>query len=383
MIRILGGALKVFGFLLLTILLWPYFLSRHYDYRPHGPFRGESWYNPYAGAGDRWQKANFHAHSRAWLGLTNGHFTADSVYSKYVALGYDVPTVSNYQKLSALPNTNQPNYVPVYEHGYNTTKTHQLVIGARRVSFYDLVPYQSLDNKQYVIELLGKTAELICINHPSIRNGYREAELKKLTGYQLVEVLNRGRSFEGRWDVALSAGHPVWALGNDDSHDIARPWETGSSWTMINSPTNRADDIYAALRAGRSYIVRGEGAINKYYLTRSEVRGDSLHLSFSGKPKEIRLIGQDGRQLRSWKDTSDAVYELQESDSYVRAAAYYGDFDILLNPVLRYDGKGTPQNTLTAEGNALKTFAARTLVVLTWLALFWLFYVRRWWKARR
>jgi hypothetical protein len=330
-----------------------------------------------------WQKANFHAHSKAWMGLTNGHFTADSVYGKYVGLGYTIPVVSNYQKLSVLPNKSAANYIPVYEHGYNNKKTHQLAIGATHVTYYDLPFYQTLDNKQYVLDHLGTSTELICINHPTIRNGYKEKELKLLTGYDLMEVLNRGRSYEQRWDIALSSGKPVWALGNDDSHDIARPWETGSSWTMINSETNNREDIYAALRKGRSYIVKGEKAVNKFYLEKAETIGDSVHFSFSGKAKEIRLTGQDGKVITSVKDVAEVGYKFKANDTYVRTAAYYGDFDILLNPVIRYDGKAIPSNPLTAQISPFKTLAIRSVIFLGWLITIFVFYGTSWLRRRK
>jgi hypothetical protein len=233
-----------------------------------------------------------------------------------------------------------------------------------------------------VIDHLGRSTELICINHPSIRNGYKENELKVLTGYDLVEVLNRGRTFEPRWDVALSAGKPVWALGNDDCHDISKPWETGSSWTMINSETNKREDIYAALRKGRSYIVKGEGAVNKFYLEKAEVIGDSVHFSFSGKANEIRLTGQNGKVILSLKDTAEISYKFTVADTYVRAAAYYGNFDILLNPVIRYDGKTIPSNPMTAELKPVKTVVLRSLMFIGWLATFFVFYVLGWRRRR-
>src|SRR5688500_9235929 len=152
MIRFIKEVFKFFLFFIISILLFQYFLSKHYTYKSQKPFSGDSLYNPYKNLGMSWQKANFHAHSRAWMGLTNGHFTPDSVYGKYVELGYSVPIVSNYHLLSDLPNKNASNYIPVYEHGYNRRKTHQLAIGATKVTFYDLPLYQSLDNKQFVLD---------------------------------------------------------------------------------------------------------------------------------------------------------------------------------------------------------------------------------------
>ena len=36
-----------------------------------------------------------------------------------------------------------------------------------------------------------------------------------------MEVINGPFGFEDLWDAALSSGHPVWALANDDIHDLA------------------------------------------------------------------------------------------------------------------------------------------------------------------
>src|ERR1700760_4488404 len=66
------------------------------------PFHGQHWYNPYATVTSdmQWWKVNLHAHTHAWLGLTNGHGSADDARARYRAMGYDAAPVSNYQAIT-------------------------------------------------------------------------------------------------------------------------------------------------------------------------------------------------------------------------------------------------------------------------------------------
>ena len=102
-----------------------------YDFPAALPFRGAHWYNPYATVAPaaHWLKANFHAHTRAWGGLTNGHQTAGEITNTYRALGYDVIGISNYHRIDDTFAA-ESSYMPSYEYGYSVRKTHRLAIGA-------------------------------------------------------------------------------------------------------------------------------------------------------------------------------------------------------------------------------------------------------------
>jgi hypothetical protein len=58
------------------------------------------------------------------------------------------------------------------------------------------------------------------------------------------------RGFLGR---GAFGGHAVWALANDDTHDLADQARTAMAWNMIDAASPSTRDVVDALRAGRTY----------------------------------------------------------------------------------------------------------------------------------
>ena len=76
------------------------------------------------------------------------------------------------------------------------------------------------------------------------------AETKEvIVGYDLIEVVNGPFAAEDVWDAALSAGHPVWAVANDDTHDLTDSHRTAAGWNMIDAATSSTADVVDALEA--------------------------------------------------------------------------------------------------------------------------------------
>jgi hypothetical protein len=130
---VLKHALIIVLALAAAVLLLPYVRAPLYDFPPPRPFSGPDFVNPYAGLRGTWQRANLHAHGRAWGGLTSGAQSSAYVVRRYRAAGYSVPGVSNYHSIAAHHGVDT---IPIYEHGYNLGKHHQLAIGAREVEWF-------------------------------------------------------------------------------------------------------------------------------------------------------------------------------------------------------------------------------------------------------
>src|SRR5262245_10437388 len=120
--------------LLAAVVAFPYLRAPLYRFSDPTVFAGSAFLNPYAASHGPWIRANFHAHGRAWNGFTNGRQSADEIVEAYHNLGYGVAGVSDYQHIAALDGVNT---IPIYEHGYNLGKRHQLAIGARSVEWLD------------------------------------------------------------------------------------------------------------------------------------------------------------------------------------------------------------------------------------------------------
>jgi hypothetical protein len=355
---------------LLASLALPYACSPVYQFTGPRPFAGAHLHNPYATVQGRWQRANLHAHGIAWGGLTNGHQPSQDVVRTYRALGYDVAGISNYQAIAAFSGVDTP---PIYEHGYNISKRHQLAIGARRVDWFDFPLWQWLSHEQFIIDRLGETADLVTLVHPHTRDAYSTDDLQHLTRYHLLEIVNGPFRSEGPWDTALSSGHPVWAIGNDDTHDTSDTRRLAAAWTMIDAPSAATRDVVAALKAGRSYAVARNGDTPvraDLGLDRVDVLDGTLTVSATGAPATFTFVGQSGAVRKVVKDATSASYTLTDHDSYIRTIVRAPQTTIYLNPVLRHDGRGLAMRTATVDPWRtwiVRTALAGALLLATWL----------------
>jgi hypothetical protein len=360
---------------LAIVIALPYACAPLYRFPDPVPFAGSTFLNPYSGLLGTWQRANLHAHSRQWAGLTNGRQPADEVVRTYRAMGYSVAGVSDYHSIAALEGVPT---IPLYEHGYNIMKRHQLAIGARRVDWFDFPLWQSLSNRQLIIDRVGRTADLVALNHPPSRDGYSPDDLRWLTGYQLLEVVNGPHRSEDSWDAALSTGHAVWALANDDTHDLADPDRTGVAWNMIDAASPSTRDVVDALRAGRTYAVSRTSAAAAgvhTVLAGFEFGDGTLVVTCAGEPSTFNFVGQDGVVRKTVKNAMRASYTFAGDDTYIRTVIQSPRAIMYLNPVLRYDGVRlpTPAVSVNRPGSWLK----RGFLLIATLALIVIYRRRR------
>ncbi len=336
----------------------PYLVAPAYRFPPPQRFRGERLWNPYAQLSGTWQLANLHAHGRSWGGVTNGRQPNAEVVSAYERRGYTVAGISNYQQI---PAANDGRTMAIYEHGYNLTKRHQLGIGAQRVDWFDLPLWHALSDTQHVIERLRQTVDLVAVAHPWTV----EVDIfSRLTGYHLLELVSGPFWADAHWDAALSSGHPVWAIANDDTHDVNDARRMFVAWTMIDAPTARPADVVAALRAGRMYAVstpKGRPAQPEAALKRFDLNGTTIDVESVGAPATYAFIGQDGAVRKEVEWTNSASYSLVPDDSYIRTEIRTPNQVMFLNPVIRHDGAALALPEVTVS--VARTWARRLLVL--------------------
>jgi hypothetical protein len=355
---------RAFLALAVSVLLLPFTVVPAYDPPAPTPFTGARWYNPYATLGPTWQRANFHAHSHAWGGLTNGHQSIDEVRAAYVQRGYTVIGLSNYHRTDRAAGDTA--FLAIYEHGFSIKKSHQLIIGARRVMHLDFPLWQNRDAKQYLLSRLRDTAALTAIVHPYMRTGYTPEELTLLGGFDLLEVRSHWDDASRWWDAVLTAGNPVWGIGNDDVHDVSRPQETGVVWTMVNAPTNAPRDILAALRRGAMVVVEGQRGPVSVRVEQLAVRGDTLTVTFDQVVAEVQVIADSGAVRARQPNTASLSYVMQPGDHYARVVATTPTGMLYLNPVIRTDSVPVVRPVPATEpaAGALRRLAAG----VAWLA---------------
>jgi hypothetical protein len=347
--------IKIFFLLLASLIIWlavrQYLFCPAYSFTDNKPFSGDKWYNPYANTDSgTWIKCNFHAHVKAWGGISNGHGTVADVWKGYDSLGYTIHCVSDYHKINDDFKDN-PEYISAYEHGYNIKKTHQLILGGDKVHWLDYILPQTLSNKQDILNKLSKEDDnVIIINHPGMRNGYTADDMKYLVNYDCIEILNPQAISLTQWDAALSSGMPVFAVGDDDMHNVFHPLEMGRYCTWLNVTSVNRQNVLAALKEGKGYAMSIGQIQNEDHFARQRrissglpvlknffLSGDTLSIEMSKDTREMKFIGQNGKILATVNNTATASYVLKPGDTYVRISAQFGDgTEIFLNPVFRY-----------------------------------------------
>ena len=347
------------------------------------PFSGSKLYNPYATMdSNNWRKANFHMHSRMAGGVTDGRLnTSQAIYDKYLKMGYDVFSISDYMRVNSYRQEPQP-YIPAYEHGYGIWKNHQLCIGSKGVSFLDFPFGQTLNDKQYVIDVLKKKNEIVTIAHPEFRKGYSPDDFRYLRNYDLLEALNHYRFSMYQWDAALSSGYPAYILASDDAHDITQPGEVGRCVTFINAPSTEPEEVISNLKAGNAYGVSvgryenetldsiAVSARNIPKVRTVIVRNDSLFVTVSQKAEAFRFVSQNGKLRASVSNKTKAAYPISKTDPYIRTEILFAgkhvadSITIYLNPVYRYSGS-KPVRPAGPEINTFPTLLYRILSFCT------------------
>lgn len=388
-VKILVKFVVIFLVSLLTMLLGFYLMAPVYNFSGPSEFSGPKLYNPYENMDStHWRKYNFQVQSKAWGGITDGRKNSNELIdSIYQQLGFDHVATSDYQKINRFGDS-KSSYIPTYEHGYNIFKTHQVCIDSDKVLWIDLMFFQSLSMKQWVLDKLNIDSRIVALAHPNLRMGYHVEDMKYITNYQLMEVLNNVRLSFDHWDMALSSGHPVWILSNDDAHDVVNSNEVGRRFTMINSPTLNKDDILDNLISGNAYgfdFYRHDDELMEVKIERSKhiphlssvkLYGDTLRVAVSRDAVSFTFIGQNGKTLFVVSDSESAEYVVKPIDTYVRTVIKFSDSSsIVLNPVVRYEGEKLISN-LTAEVNTKYTLWLRISYFIIALGIVYL-YARR------
>jgi hypothetical protein len=381
---------KLFISIIFLIIFIEYFMSPIYKFPEQKPFHGDKIWNPYAGIDSlKWYKCNFHLHTQSWKGLTDGRKNnVDDVLEIYKNLGYNVISISNYEKIEKVTTTDMI-FIPTYEHGYNIQKTHHLCVGSKSVDWLDYPLYQTIHQKQFVINWLRDNNELVALAHPILRLAYSVDDMKYLTNYDCIEVINHFGISEQHWDAALSSGKPVYIIGNDDAHDINNTDEVGHCFTMAAADTLTRENILNAIKSGQAYGVNFHIIPNEKYqdmairvkklptLKKVNVSNDSLFVEISQVAKEIRFIGQHGTIKKVINNSNIGSYLIHSNDTYIRTVLTFEDeTKFYLNPVFRFDGNH-PNLKKLALLDTLKTIVYRFLLVSVILVLAIYIYSKR------
>ena len=329
-----------------------YLLCPSFNFQEPNSFSGNIIYNPFKDfkIAD-WKKSNFHAHCRAWNGLTNGKGTAPDIWKAFDSLGYTFHSISNYHFIDT-NFSSQPNYISAYEHGVNLKKTHQLVLNAASVVWKDYFFPQTLNNKQHILSLESTdTNAVVILNHPLMRSGYTTTDLKYLQGYDAIEVLNPAAQSFAHLDTALSNGHRIALIGNDDLHDISDRTSAARFATLLFAPNSLNNEAISAIKNGKTIAFEApdqpdfKKKIEQINLVNPQIKSietinDSVVLNFNLPVSSFKAIGQNGKIIFEKDSLSNATIPFAASESYIRFQYKTADGVLFyLSPLFRYDSK--------------------------------------------
>ena len=322
-----------------------------YDFAEPTPFSGPDIFNPYSNIDTAhcWKKANFHTHTRVEGILNECKYWPGDVYKVYEKLGYDIVTFSNHNELTTHPfdSTLQVN---VYEHGYNFFKFHKLVFGSKETNSYDqLLPFLP-SQMQLQLDILAKESDVIQFNHPLHTLSATKNAMKKLCGYDIIEIDCEKSTECEYWDWALSAGHYSYGLAGDDLHNPDDTHRVAKRCSFICSPSATYDDIKQTLLGGCYYSMRvpdyGHGDwdikteknLNMPYIKAIGLDGERIFIALSQTADSIKVFGQDHTTLLTVTDCDHASYTMEDNDPYARFTVYFPSGEVIFsNPFARYD----------------------------------------------
>lgn len=371
-------------------------ISPIYRFSAARNFSGSNIYNPYSQLDTSltWKRANFHTHTKIDGLFNECPEYPDVVWEDYKRYGYDILSFSNHNELTIFPGDSL-RQIWVYEHGYNPFKFHKLTFSETTLWYDNLLPIFP-SQKQFVLNLLGRNADMIVFNHPDRTFFVDSNDMEQVGGYQFIEAYSGIETAMKHWDEALSSGHYSHCILNDDCHDSGNPYKIAIRCTWLNSPSCLYEDVKRTLLSGCYYSMSlpswADGALeeklsknqNLPHLQNIVVQGDTIRLSISEKPLSIKMIGQNGTLLASNTefvlDKSDFI--LDKSEPYARfEIEFENGVKIYTNTFARYNDITELSNAAASEIRVFATIFFNLTILLLFAGL--CFIIRRLWRYQR
>jgi hypothetical protein len=180
------------------------------------------------------------------------------------------------------------------------------------------------------------------IAHPNAAWSVRPEDLSAITGPVLLEVLNGAHannmggvdddgkmvlSTEALWDVLLTQGKTVWAVGCDDAHDYLnfqkpRSLRPGTAWIVIRAPALTSSAVLGAISRGEFYASDGvniESYVVNDHSISIKIEEPMRVYGVRARNFMTRFIGQGGRVLAEVSGLNPS-YVYRGGEGYVRAS---------------------------------------------------------------
>ncbi len=347
--------------LLILFILSFYCQTTLYTFPDTETFTGPAYYNPYREVSSETLTANFHAHTSAYGGVTNGDNSLSEMKACYAERGIDVAGISNY--FEATPGEE----LRIYEHGSNITKTHKLAINPSGELYFDYALFQNTSQKQDIVSRLREKDALVVLAHPNMRDGHTLEDMRQLVEYHFTEIRSYYAQAENYWDAALKSGKLSWLMVNDDSHGI-RKQLPGRFYNVVF--TSRKEDLLSAMLAGKHYGIAQKIDTTDLVMSRLDLQNDTLHFDLGENALMTRLIA-DGVPVDSVARGS-GHFLFPAHASYIRLVAESEHCHLYTNPIIRSatPHSFTPVATISPVTRPWPTLGIRLLYITLFVFLF-------------
>ncbi|MEQ1764807.1 MAG: CehA/McbA family metallohydrolase [Pyrinomonadaceae bacterium] len=283
---------------------------------------------------EKWYKGNTHTHTLN----TDGRDVPYDVAKWYREHGYnfvvitDHEYITNIEPLNSLLGrtgtflvisgqevTDSSEGKPVHSNGLGLTK---VVMPSKLAT--------KVESLQKNIDNIRAASGIPQLNHPNFGWALSSAEIKQLKGVRLMEIYNGHPlvnnlgggglpSAEAIWDEVLTAGMTIYAIGDDDVHQLHSKGEAiealpGQAWIYVRARELTSAAILTAIDNGEFYASTGV-ELTDYKADRTEV---SVKVKATNYSKyRVQFIGSGGKVLQESLEPN-AVYKVKGNEGYVR-----------------------------------------------------------------
>lgn len=282
----------------------------------------------------QWLKGNTHTHTDC----SDGDAPLDQVAEWYQTHGYDFLVITDHNRVTDVGNWNSADgnllLLPGCEVSLSSEGKPVHVNSLGSASLPDFSAHGSIaEALQHGVDAVRAVGGLPQINHPNYKWAFTDQQLRSVTNYSLLEVFNSstdsnnvgggGRpSVEEIWDRLLAAGHRIWCVAADDSHDFRREFwghcsPPGLAWITVRAEDRSAGAIVAAMERGDFY------ASTEVVIERMETKREAIALAIAEERDyqyTTHFIGARGLLTRVHGPAP--VYHPRGDETYVRAKVF-------------------------------------------------------------
>jgi hypothetical protein len=282
----------------------------------------------------QWLKGNTHTHTDC----SDGDAPLDEVAVWYQTHGYDFLVITDHNRITEVGYWNSAGrnllLLPGCEVSLSSEGKPVHVNSLGSAALPDLSSAASIAAAlQRGVDAVRGAGGLPQINHPNYKWTFTDEQLRGVTNYRLLEVFNGstecnnfgggGRpSVEDIWDRLLTAGHQIWCVAADDSHDFRTEFwghcsPPGRAWVMVRAEDRTAGAIMAAMERGHFY------ASTEVLIERIDAKREEIALGIAEERDyqyTTHFLGARGLLARVHGPAP--VYHPQGDETYVRAKVF-------------------------------------------------------------